>query len=400
MGGKRIDRPGSYMQPTILTDIKPDNPAFRDEFFGPVALFFRVKNEDEAIALANDSDFGLGGSVWTKDVARGKRVASRVETGMMFINNIDWSDAELPFGGIKNSGYGRELGDMGIQEFVNKKLVRTSTATRRRNGCEHDSVDIRRGTARRGSLRRSRLRRFLALSGRRERPMYVNVAVLKETQPHERRVALVPSVVAKADQAGRQAAHAVRRRRRIQLAGRRLSGRRLHRRPQGAGRRRRRGPRRSAAGAGGDRRHEAGRDPDLLRLCRATSRSWCKRLLAKKITCFAMERIPRISRAQAMDALSSQSALAGYYAVALGMTHMAGVLPKITSAAGVIGPAKVLVMGLGVAGLEAIATAQRLGAVVEGYDVRPETKEQALSLAPPSSTPASTPPARAATPAR
>ena len=128
MGGKRIDRPGSYMQPTILTDVKPENPAFRDEFFGPVAMFFRVKNEDEAIALANDSDFGLGGSVWTKDVARGKRVASRVETGMMFINNIDWSDAELPFGGIKNSGYGRELGDMGIQQFVNKKLVRTSTA--------------------------------------------------------------------------------------------------------------------------------------------------------------------------------------------------------------------------------------------------------------------------------
>jgi succinate-semialdehyde dehydrogenase/glutarate-semialdehyde dehydrogenase len=127
IGGKRIDRPGSFMQPTILTDIKPDNPAFRDEFFGPVALFFRVKNEDEAIALANNSDFGLGGSVFTKDVARGRRVASRVETGMMFINNISWSDAELPFGGIKNSGYGRELGDMGIQEFVNKKLVRIAS---------------------------------------------------------------------------------------------------------------------------------------------------------------------------------------------------------------------------------------------------------------------------------
>ena len=127
MGGKRVDRPGSFMQPTILTDIKPGNPAFREEFFGPVALFFRVKDEDEAIALANDSDFGLGGSVFTKDVARGKRVASRVETGMMFINNIDWSDAELPFGGIKNSGYGRELGDMGIQQFVNKKLVRTAS---------------------------------------------------------------------------------------------------------------------------------------------------------------------------------------------------------------------------------------------------------------------------------
>jgi succinate-semialdehyde dehydrogenase/glutarate-semialdehyde dehydrogenase len=124
MGGKRVDRPGSFMEATILTDIKPENPAFRDEFFGPVASFFRVKDEDAAIALANDSDFGLGGSVWTKDVARGKRVASRVETGMMFINNIDWTDPELPFGGIKNSGYGRELGDMGIQEFVNKKLVR------------------------------------------------------------------------------------------------------------------------------------------------------------------------------------------------------------------------------------------------------------------------------------
>jgi succinate-semialdehyde dehydrogenase / glutarate-semialdehyde dehydrogenase len=128
MGGKRINRPGSYMEPTILTDIHPENPAFRDEFFGPVALFFRVKDEDAAIALANDSDFGLGGSVFTKSIARGKRVASRVETGMMFINNIDWSDAELPFGGIKNSGYGRELGDMGIQQFVNKKLVRVSSA--------------------------------------------------------------------------------------------------------------------------------------------------------------------------------------------------------------------------------------------------------------------------------
>ena len=126
LGGKRIARAGSYMEPTILTDIKPDSPAFREEFFGPVALFFRVKDEEAAIALANDSDFGLGGSVFTKDIARGRRVASRIETGMMFINNISWSDAELPFGGIKNSGYGRELGDMGIQEFVNKKLVRVA----------------------------------------------------------------------------------------------------------------------------------------------------------------------------------------------------------------------------------------------------------------------------------
>jgi len=127
LGGKRIDRAGSYMAPTILTDIAPSNPAFREEFFGPVALFFRVKDEEAAIALANDSDFGLGGSVFTKDIARGRRVASRIDTGMMFINNISWSDAELPFGGIKNSGYGRELGDMGIQEFVNKKLVRVAS---------------------------------------------------------------------------------------------------------------------------------------------------------------------------------------------------------------------------------------------------------------------------------
>jgi succinate-semialdehyde dehydrogenase / glutarate-semialdehyde dehydrogenase len=123
MGGGRIDRPGCFMQPTIITDIKPDNPAFREEFFGPVALFFRVKNEDEAVALANDSDFGLGGSVFTKDVDRGKRMARRVDTGMIFVNRFTVSAPELPFGGIKNSGYGRELSSMGIQEFVNKKLV-------------------------------------------------------------------------------------------------------------------------------------------------------------------------------------------------------------------------------------------------------------------------------------
>jgi succinate-semialdehyde dehydrogenase/glutarate-semialdehyde dehydrogenase len=123
MGGKRIDRPGSFMQTTILTNIKRDNPAFREEFFGPVALFFRVKNEDEAVALANDSDFGLGGSVFTKDIARGKRVASRVDTGMMFVNHPTWTRPDLPFGGIKDSGYGRELSSMGIQEFVNKKLI-------------------------------------------------------------------------------------------------------------------------------------------------------------------------------------------------------------------------------------------------------------------------------------
>lgn len=209
--------------------------------------------------------------------------------------------------------------------------------------------------------------------------MYVNVAVLKETQPNERRVALTPSVTSKL----------------IKLGGK------LHMQ--------------SGAGAAIRLADSAFEDviilddriamvadadvvlavqppalavvdamkPGAILVCfiyAANEPELVKRLLARRITCFAMERIPRISRAQAMDALSSQSALAGYYAIALGMTHMDSVLPKITSAAGVIGPAKVLVMGLGVAGLEAIATAQRLGAVVEGYDVRPETREQALSL--------------------
>ena len=126
MGGQRIDRLGAFMQPTILTHITPENPAFREEFFGPVALLFTVKNEDEAIALANDSEFGLGGAVFTQDVARGKRVASRIDTGMVFINHPTWTTADLPFGGIQNSGYGRELSSMGIQEFVNKKLVRVA----------------------------------------------------------------------------------------------------------------------------------------------------------------------------------------------------------------------------------------------------------------------------------
>ncbi len=124
LGGKRGEHPGAFMQPTILTNIAPTNPAFREEFFGPVALFFRVKNEEEAISLANDSEFGLGGSVFTRDVARGKRVASQVDTGMVFINHPTWTTPDLPFGGIKNSGYGRELSGAGIQEFVNKKLVR------------------------------------------------------------------------------------------------------------------------------------------------------------------------------------------------------------------------------------------------------------------------------------
>ena len=212
-----------------------------------------------------------------------------------------------------------------------------------------------------------------------ENLMYVNVAVLKETQQHERRVALVPSVAAKLMKLGAK----------------------LHMEP----------------GAGASISMDDGAfenvvfitdltalvkdadvvlsvQPPAIEVINAMKEgailvsfiyaqnepALLKCLLERKITCFAMERVPRITRAQAMDALSSQSALAGYFAVQLGATHLARVIPKITSAAGSIGPAHVLVMGLGVAGLEAIATAHRLGAVVEGYDVRPETQEQALSL--------------------
>jgi len=126
MGGKRLDRPGYFLEPTILTDIAPQNPAFHMEFFAPVALIFRVKNEKEAIDLANDSPYGLGGSVITKDVERGKRIARQIETGMVFINQATWTAPDLPFGGVKNSGYGRELSDLGISEFVNKKLIRVA----------------------------------------------------------------------------------------------------------------------------------------------------------------------------------------------------------------------------------------------------------------------------------
>lgn len=122
-GGDRIGHLGTFMQPTILTDVTPENPAFRQEFFGPVALFFPAKDEEQAIALANNSPFGLGGSVYTSDIEHGKRVASRIETGMVFVNYPFISAPELPFGGIKLSGYGKELSSLGIQEFVNRKLI-------------------------------------------------------------------------------------------------------------------------------------------------------------------------------------------------------------------------------------------------------------------------------------
>jgi succinate-semialdehyde dehydrogenase/glutarate-semialdehyde dehydrogenase len=126
LGGKRLDRPGAFMEPTILTDLHPGIPAYNEELFGPVASFYRVKDEQAAIDLANDSDFGLGGSVFTQDIERGKRVADQIDTGMVFINHPTWTQADLPFGGTKGSGYGRELSALGIEEFVNKKLIRIS----------------------------------------------------------------------------------------------------------------------------------------------------------------------------------------------------------------------------------------------------------------------------------
>ncbi len=209
--------------------------------------------------------------------------------------------------------------------------------------------------------------------------MPVNIAVLKETKPHERRVALVPSVAAKLVKLGAK----------LQMQAGAGDGVKL------------------ADAAYKDVTFIADpkalvKNADVVLAVQPPSldvaggmkegailisfiyteqeQALVQRLLDKKITCFAMERVPRISRAQAMDALSSQSALAGYYSVLLGATHLTRMLPRITTAAGAIGPAKVLVMGLGVAGLEALATAHRLGAMAEGYDVRPDTAQQALSL--------------------
>ena len=209
--------------------------------------------------------------------------------------------------------------------------------------------------------------------------MPIRIAVLKESRPAERRVALVPGVIEKLTRLGATVS--------LQTGAGEASGM-----PDSAYR---------------DVRFvestaELVRDADIVLAVQAPSPeaigampagatlisfiqaarepALVKRLTERDLTCFAMERVPRTPRAQAMDALSSQATLAGYHAVLLGATHLARILPRMTTAVGALRPATVLVMGLGVAGLQALATAHRLGAVVEGYDVRPETREQALSV--------------------
>lgn len=121
--GVRVPERGAFVAPAVLTDIAEDNPVYDQEVFGPIALFFRAADEDDAVRIANDSRYGLGGAVFTRDTEHGVEVAKRVHTGMVFVNHPTWTKADLPFGGTKGSGYGQELAEPGIHEFVNKKLI-------------------------------------------------------------------------------------------------------------------------------------------------------------------------------------------------------------------------------------------------------------------------------------
>lgn len=122
-GGKRIPGDGFYFGPTILANVLPNAPAYEEEIFGPVAVLIKAQDENDAIRIANDSPFGLGASLWTQDIKKAKLLATKIESGSVFINGMVKSDPRLPFGGIKNSGYGRELSHYGIKEFVNIKTV-------------------------------------------------------------------------------------------------------------------------------------------------------------------------------------------------------------------------------------------------------------------------------------
>jgi len=122
-GGHPLKRPGNYYAPTVLTNIPKDSPAYGEEFFGPVASIFRAKDQDEAIRIANDVRFGLGASAWTNDEKERERFINELEAGMVFINKMVASDTRIPFGGVKQSGHGRELGAVGIREFMNAKTV-------------------------------------------------------------------------------------------------------------------------------------------------------------------------------------------------------------------------------------------------------------------------------------
>jgi succinate-semialdehyde dehydrogenase/glutarate-semialdehyde dehydrogenase len=123
LGGKRLDRKGYYYPPTVLTNVEPGNPAFEEETFGPVGAVVKAEDEEHALALANASSFGLGASLWTSDLQKAERLAAQIESGAVFVNGFVKSDPRLPFGGVKRSGYGRELSAFGIREFVNVKSV-------------------------------------------------------------------------------------------------------------------------------------------------------------------------------------------------------------------------------------------------------------------------------------
>ncbi|SQI84365.1 succinate-semialdehyde dehydrogenase [Klebsiella oxytoca] len=142
LGGKPAQREGSFFEPTILTGITRDNPAYFEEFFGPVAQIYVVKDDDEAVKLANDSHYGLGGAVFSQDIDRAKRMASRIETGMVYINWLTDTAPELPFGGVKRSGFGRELSDLGIKEFCESEAGGGSPLSNRARRCSDSPTGL------------------------------------------------------------------------------------------------------------------------------------------------------------------------------------------------------------------------------------------------------------------